>query len=44
MESAEAYVNLKLGIQKKYEFERENYVDGKDSFIKSILDLRTDVD
>jgi len=44
VESAEAYVNLKLDLQKKYEFERENYVDGKDSFIKSILDLRTDVD
>ena len=44
VESAEAYVNLKLGLQKKYEFEKENYVDGKDSFIKSILDLRTDVD
>ena len=44
VESAEAYVHLKLGLQKKYEFEKENYVDGKDSFIKSILDLRTDVD
>ena len=42
VESAEAYVDLKLGLQKKYEFEKENYVDGKDSFIKSILDLRTD--
>ena len=44
VESAETYVDLKLGLQKKYEFEKENYVDGKDSFIKSILDLRTDVD
>ena len=43
-ESAEAYVDLKLGLQKKYEFDKDNYVDGKDSFIKSILDLRTDVD
>jgi len=44
VESAEAYVDLKLGLQKKYEFDKDNYVDGKDSFIKSILDLRTDVD
>ena len=44
VEAAEAYVDLKLDLQKKYEFEKENYVDGKDSFIKSILDLRTDVD
>ncbi len=44
VESAEAYVDLKLDLQKKYEFDKDNYVEGKDFFIKSILDLRTDVD